>query len=136
VGQVVTSETDQGTLGFMFGTKILIEMHGTVIAGIDMEKMRPEDMQLQGEVLYVRLPPAEIFTVTLDPSKSKVYTIQNGIFAEIDPNSVMDALSAGNDQITSAALEDGILTQAQRNAETYLQRFFVALGYKNVIFQQ
>jgi hypothetical protein len=136
VEQVVTSETNQGALSFAFGTKILVQMHGTVIAGIDMAKMRPEDMQLQGEVLYVKLPPAEIFTVTLDPAKSKVYTIQNGILAEVDPNTVMDALSAGNDKITSAALEDGILAQAQKNAETYLLRFFMSLGYKNVIFQQ
>lgn len=136
VEQVVTAEVNQGTLSFAFGNKILIQIHGTVIAGIDMEKMMPEDMQLQGEVLYVRLPPAEILTVTLDENKTEVYTIQNGIFAELDPNLVLDTLSAGKDKITSAALEDGILTQAQRNAEAYLQRFFMALGYNTVIFQE
>ncbi|MFN8411159.1 MAG: DUF4230 domain-containing protein [Anaerolineales bacterium] len=136
VEQVVTAEVNQGTLAFAFGSKILIQMHGTVIAGIDMEKMNPTDMQLQGDVLYVKLPPAEILTVTLDENKTEVYTIQDGIFAQVDPNLVIDTLSTGKDKITSAALEDGILTQAQRNAETYLQRFFMALGYKNVIFQQ
>ena len=136
VEQVVTAEVNQGTLSFAFGSKILIQMHGTVIAGIDMEKMRPEDMRLQGEVLYVKLPPAEILTVTLDENKTEVYTIQDGIFAELDPNLVLDTLSSGKDKITSAALEDGILTQAQRNGETFLQRFFMALGYKNVIFEQ
>lgn len=136
VEQVVTAEVNQGTLSFAFGSKILIQMHGVVIAGIDMEKMRPEDMQLQGDVLYVKLPPAEILTVTLDENKTEVYTIQDGIFAELDPNLVLDTLSTGKDKITSAALEDGILTQAQRNGETFLQRFFMALGYKNVIFQQ
>lgn len=136
VEQVVTAEVNQGTLSFAFGSKILIQMHGTVVAGIDMEKMRPEDMQLQGEVLYVKLPPAEILTVTLDENKTEVYTIQDGIFAELDPNLVLDTLSTGKDKITSAALEDGILTQAQRNGETFLQRFFMALGYNNVIFQQ
>jgi hypothetical protein len=136
VEQVVTAEVNQGTLSFAFGSKILIQIHGVVVAGIDMEKMRPEDMQLQGDVLYVKLPPAEILTVTLDENKTEVYTIQDGIFAELDPNLVLDTLSSGKDKITSAALEDGILTQAQRNGETFLQRFFMALGYKNVIFQQ
>jgi hypothetical protein len=136
VEQVVTAEVNQGTLSFAFGSKILIQMHGVVIAGIDMEKMRPEDMQLQGDVLYVKLPPAEILTVTLNEDKTEVYTIQDGIFAELDPNLVLDTLSSGKDKITSAALEDGILTQAQRNAETFLLRFFMALGYNNVIFQQ
>lgn len=136
VEQVVTAEVNQGTLSFAFGSKILIQIHGTVVAGIDMEKMKPEDMQLQGEVLYVRLPPAEILTVTLDENQTEVYTIQDGIFAELDPNLVLDTLSSGKDKITSSALEDGILTQAQRNGETYLQRFFNALGYRTVIFQQ
>ena len=136
VEQVVTAEVNQGTLAFAFGSKILIQIHGTVIAGIDMEKMNPTDMQLQGDVLYVKLPPAEILTVTLDEKKTQVYTIQDGIFAQLDPNLVLDTLSSGKDKITSAALEDGILTQAQKNAETYLLRFFMALGYKNVIFQQ
>src|SRR5688500_7363542 len=136
VEQVVTAEVNQGTLSFAFGSKILIQMHGVVIAGIDMEKMRPEDMQLQGDVLYVKLPPAEILTVTLNEDKTEVYTIQDGIFADLDPNLVLDTLSSGKDKITSAALEDGILTQAQRNAETFLLRFFMALGYNNVIFQQ
>ncbi len=136
VEQVVTAEVNQGTLSFAFGSKILIQIHGTVIAGIDMEKMKPEDMQLQGEVLYVKLPPAEILTVTLDENQTEVYTIQDGIFAELDPNLVLDTLSSGKDKITSAALEDGILTQAQRNAESFLQRFFMALGYRTVIFQQ
>jgi hypothetical protein len=34
------------------------------------------------------------------------------------------------------ALEDGILQQAEKNAEAYLYRFFNALGYSNVIFPQ
>lgn len=136
VEQVVTAEVNQGTLSFAFGSKILIQIHGTVVAGIDMEKMRPEDMQLQGDVLYVKLPPAEILTVTLDENQTEVYTIQDGIFAELDPNLVLDTLSSGKDKITSAALEDGILTQAQRNGEVYLLRFFMALGYNTVIFQQ
>jgi hypothetical protein len=136
VEQVVTAEVNQGTLSFAFGSKILIQIHGVVVAGIDMEKMLPEDMQLQGDVLYVKLPPAEILTVTLNEDKTEVYTIQDGIFAELDPNLVLDTLSSGKDKITSAALEDGILTQAQRNAETFLLRFFMALGYNNVIFQQ
>ncbi|MCC7118344.1 MAG: DUF4230 domain-containing protein [Anaerolineales bacterium] len=136
VEQVVTAETNQGNLAFAFGNKILIQIHGTVVAGIDMEKMQPQDMQLQGDVLYVKLPPAEILTVTLDENKTEVYTIQDGIFSDIDPNLVLDTLSTGKDKITTAALEDGILTQAQKNAQVYLQQFFIGLGYKAVIFQQ
>jgi hypothetical protein len=33
-----------------------------------------------------------------------------------------------------AAIDDGILQQAQTNGENYLLKFFNALGYKTVIF--
>jgi hypothetical protein len=134
VEQVVTAETNQGTFAFAFGNQILVQIHGTVIAGIDMQKLAPEDMQLQNGLLSVKLPPAEIFTVTVDENKTQVYNIQTGVFAKTDPNLVISALQSGKDKITTSALDDGILTQAQKNAEAYLSRFFAALGYPNTIF--
>jgi hypothetical protein len=44
------------------------------------------------------------------------------------------ARQSAEDEIRRAALEDGILQQAQTNAENYLYRFFQALGYDSVIF--
>jgi hypothetical protein len=44
------------------------------------------------------------------------------------------ARQSAEDEIRRAALEDGILQQAQTNAENYLFRFFQALGYDNIIF--
>jgi len=134
VSQVVTAEANQGTLGFLFGNKILVQIHGTVIAGIDMEKIQPGDLRFEGGVLYVRLPPAEVFVTALDESKTEVYNVQEGIFADVDPNLVIDTLVVGKEKILNSALEDGILTQAQANAEAYLLRFFNALGYQSVIF--
>jgi len=137
ISQVVSSETNQDSpvFAFAFGSKILVQIHGAVIAGIDMEKVQPGDMRFQDSVLYVRLPPAEILAVTLDEDNTEVYTVQEGIFVDIDPNLVLDVLSVGKDKIVSVAVEDGILTQAQKNAEAYLLRFFNALGYKSVIFE-
>ncbi|NOH01566.1 MAG: DUF4230 domain-containing protein [Chloroflexi bacterium] len=137
ISQVVSSETNQDSpiFAFAFGSKILVQIHGSVIAGIDMEKLQPGDLRFQDNVLYVVLPPAEILAVTLDEDKTEVYTVQEGIFVDVDPNLVLDVLSVGEDKIVSVAIEDGILTQAQENAEAYLYKFFNALGYKSVIFE-
>lgn len=132
--QVVHYEDRQGTFGFLFGTKFLVVVHGTVIAGIDMEKIQPEDMSLEGSVLYVQLPRAEVFITALNNSETEAYTIQDGLWADIDPNMVIETLEVGEDAILKAALEDGILDTAQKNAESYLKRFYEALGYENVIF--
>ncbi len=135
VSQVVRGEEKQGTLGFLYGTQILVVVHGTVIAGIDMEKILPGDMRMDNGVLYVNLPPAEVLSVALDQSKTEAYTTQEGVFAEVEPSLVIDTIQGGSDKILSAALEDGILVQAERNAEAYLLRFFSALGFKSVIFE-
>jgi len=136
VSQVMTGELNQGTFDFAFGTKILVVVHGTVIAGIDMEKLLPEDMRMDNGVLYVNLPPAEILATTLNTEKTEVYTLQEGLLVDVDPNLVLTTIQGGQDKIVSVALEDGILQQAEKNAESYLYRFFTALGYSNVIFPQ
>jgi hypothetical protein len=136
VSQVMTGEINQGTFGFAFGTKILVVVHGTVIAGIDMEKILPEDMRMDNGVLYVNLPPAEVLATTLNTEKTEVFTLQEGILVDVDPNLVLSTINGGQDKILSVALEDGILQQAEKNAEAYLYRFFNALGYSNVIFPQ
>ncbi len=136
VEQVVTVETNQGALGFLFGNKMLCQVHGTVIAGIDMQQMQPSDMQLQGNLLTVKLPPAEVFTTAIDESKTQIYDLQKGLFVSPDPNLVVTCLQGAKDKITQSALDDGILNTANQNAQAYLTKFFAALGYQNTIFSK
>jgi hypothetical protein len=135
VEKVITAEIGQGTFSFLYGDRLLFVAHGIVIAGIDMEKLQPGDMRLDNSVLFVRLPPTEIFIATLDNQKSYVYDRDTGLFTKGTTDLETLARQAAEDEIRKAALEDGILLQAQRNAELYLMRFFNALGYKTVIFQ-
>src|SRR5215213_10612572 len=136
IEKVITGETGGGTFKTLFGDKILFVGHGTVIAGIDMEKLQPEDMHFENGVLTVKLPPAEIFIATLDNEKSYVYQRDTGILAKPDLNLETLVRQSAEDEIRKAAIEDGILTQAQANAEAYLFKFFAALGYPNAIFVQ
>jgi hypothetical protein len=136
VEKVVTGETGGGTFQALFGDKILFVGHGTVIAGIDMEKLRPEDMRYENGLLTVRLPPAEIFIATLDNNKSYVYNRDTGLLAKPDPTLETQVRQVAEQEILKAALEDGILQQAQTNAESYLMKFFTALGFPNTIFLQ
>jgi hypothetical protein len=134
VEKVITAEQNQGTFDFLFGDRMLFVAHGTVIAGIDMEKLQPGDMALVGDVLNVRLPATEIFIATINNDKSYVYTRDTGILTKQAIDLETLARQSAEDEIRKAALEDGILQQAQVNAEAYLLKFFTALGYKTVIF--
>ena len=134
VEKVITAEIGQGIFGILFGDRLLFVAHGVVIAGIDMEKIAPKDMQLNDGALYVTLPPAEVFIATLDNEKSYVYDRDTGAFTHGDTNLETTARQAAEAEIYKAALEDGILDLAQQNAEYFLEKFFEALGYENVIF--
>jgi hypothetical protein len=134
IEKVITAEIGQGTFDFLFGDRLLFVAHGIVIAGIDMEKIGPEHLRLENGVLYVTLPPAEIFIATLDNQKSYVYDRDTGFLSQGVQDLETLARQTAEDEIRRAALEDGILQQAQTNAENYLFRFFQALGYDNVIF--
>src|SRR5512143_1874040 len=113
IEKVITGETGGGTFKSLFGDKILFVGHGTVIAGIDMEKLKPEDMHYENGVLTVRLPPAEIFIATLDNEKSYVYQRDTGILAKPDMNLETLVRHNAEEEIRKGALEDGILQQAQ-----------------------
>jgi hypothetical protein len=134
VEKVITGETGGGTFQTLFGDKILFVGHGTVIAGIDMEKLQPEDMRFENGVLTVKLPPTEILVATLDNEKSYVYDRQTGVLTKPDPNLETLVRQRAEEEILKAAIEDGILEQAKINAEAYLFKFFAALGFPNTIF--
>jgi hypothetical protein len=134
VEKVITGETGGGTFSGLFGDKILFVGHGTVIAGIDMDKLRPEDMRYENGILTVKLPPAEIFIATLDNDKSYVYERDTGLLANPDPSLETQVRQVAEQEVLKAALEDGILEQAQVNAQAYLLKFFNALGFPNTIF--
>jgi hypothetical protein len=134
VEKVITGQTGGGTFEALFGDKILFVGHGTVIAGIDMEKLRPENMRFENGVLTVNLPPAEVFIAALNNEKSYVYNRDTGLLTKPDPNLETLVRQRAEDEILKAALEDGILKQAQINAESYLLKFFSVLGFPNTIF--
>jgi hypothetical protein len=112
--KVITAEEGQDTLSFLFGDRLLFVGHGQVIAGVDMAKLRPEDMWVEGQVLHIRLPPAEIFVVNLDNEKSYVYDRSTGLLRQGDINLERAARIAAENEIQNAALEDGILQLAQQ----------------------
>ncbi len=134
VEKVITAETAQGEFGFLFGDKLLFVAHGTVIAGIDMSKITPQDMRLDGKVLHVTLPQPEVFVATLDNNKSYVYDRQTGILRQQQVDLETQARQVAEQEITKAALQDGILKTAGENAETFLRSFFDNLGYHQVEF--
>ena len=135
VEKVITAETGQGIFRSLFGDRLLFVAHGTVIAGVDLGLLEPEDVWFDsaGRV-YLRLPDPEIFVATLDNERSYVYSRDTGLLTRGDMTLETAARQAAEEEIRSAALADGILDQARLNAENYLYRLLRSLGFPDVIF--
>ncbi len=134
VEKVITAEINQGVFGPLFGDRLLFVAHGYVIAGVDLAEITSDDLWLKDGTLYAKIPEAEVFVATLNNDQSYIYDRETGILRKSDPDLETAARQAAEDEILKAALGDGILEQAQQNAEVYLERLFNTLGYLKVEF--
>jgi hypothetical protein len=133
--KIITAETRQGLFEWLVGDRLIFVAHGEVIAGIDLNKLDPEDLEVRGNVLYVTLPEPEIFVTALDNEQSYVFDRDTGILTHGEVNLETEARQAAEREIEKSALEDGILDIAAQNAESFLDRLFRDLGYPEVIFE-
>jgi hypothetical protein len=134
VEKVITAEVGQNALAPLFGDRLLFVGHGYVTAGVDLENLSSQDLVLGDGMIKVHLPEAQIFDATLDNDKSYVYDRETGLLTHGDVNLETTARQAAEDQIRQAALDDGILAQAQANAETFVESLLNKLGYSQVNF--
>mgnify|MGYP000927955815 FL=1 len=134
VEKVITAEISSEAFAFLNEDKLLLVAHGAVIAGVDLSKLEPDDMWLEGGVLMIRLPAAEVFIATLDNEKTYVFERDTSILRQSDPNLETLARQSAEQEIEKAAIEDGILETARQNAESFLSSFLRSLGYPEVIF--
>jgi len=133
--KIITAEIHQGAFDWLIGDRLIFVAHGEVIAGIDLNKLDPEDLEVKRGVLYVTLPEVEIFITALDNEQSYVYDRDTGLFTHGEVNLETEARRAAELEIEKSALEDGILDLAEQNAISFLDRLFRDLGYPEVIFE-
>ncbi|MCX7681853.1 MAG: DUF4230 domain-containing protein [Anaerolineae bacterium] len=134
VEKIITAESGQGAFSFLFGDRLILVAHGQVIAGVDLSKLQEEDITVSVDgTVTVKLPPAEVLVVALDNQQSYIYDRETGIVG-MNPALETEARRAAEQEILNAALEDGILEMAQRNAEAYLRQLILTLGFKQVVF--
>jgi len=136
IEKVITAETGQGPFSFLFGDRLILVARGQVIAGVDLGKMEDGDILITEDgTVVVTLPEAEILVATLDNQKSYVVDRDTGLVGT-NPALETEARQAAEKEVLDAALEDGILDTAQRNAEMYVRQLIMALGFDEVIFAQ
>jgi hypothetical protein len=133
---VVTKESGGSSLErFLTGEKVILVATGDVEAGVDLAGLGPDDVEVDGEKVTIRLPGPEILSSSLDEEKTGVYDRDQGILRfRPDDAMVGEARQEAEGEITATARENGILDYARENAEDGIRAFVTTLGFKEVEF--
>jgi hypothetical protein len=131
--KIISGERENPILPrLLAGDRLLLVVHGEVIAGMDLSKLQPSDVVVSGRSVSIHLPQAEIFTTRLDNAKTRVYSRDTGLFSTADPNLEGEVRQEAERQLQAAALQDGILKTADKNARQTLTSMLTGLGFRNV----
>jgi len=134
--KVVSGEKENSVLpDFLAGDKLLMIVHGEVIAGVDFSGLKSGDVSVSGKNVRLRLPAAQVFTTRLDNGRTRVYSRQTGLLVPVDPNLETEVRQEGERQLQQAALADGVLKTAQQNARSTLMSLLQGLGFVGVKFE-
>lgn len=111
---------------------ILIMVQGEALAGVDLSTLTPADIHYTGkQSVLVALPPAKLFQVFLDEKQTKVWDREVTWWTpwippdpDLEHKARLEALA----DVRSAAMNMGIIDQAQKNAETAIRGLLGGLG--------
>jgi Protein of unknown function (DUF4230) len=118
------------------GDRILLVVHGQSIAGVDLSQLKPEDVRIEttgsGRSIHVTLPPSQLFVTTLDNQHTRVYARSTGLLVPVDQNLESETRAKAEQQLQQAALADGILDTARKNAKATVTTLLYGLGFQQV----
>jgi hypothetical protein len=116
------------------GDRLLLVVHGESIAGIDLGQLKPEDVRIdaKAESIRVTLPSSQLFVTTLDNQHTRVFARSTGLLVPVDQNLESETRAKAQDQLTQAALSDGILDAARKNARATVTMLLYSLGFQKV----
>jgi len=133
--KVVTGSKENPLLpDFLAGDRLLMLVHGEVVAGIDFSDLKPGDVRVDGKKVHIHLPAPQIFRTRLDSAKTRVYSRQTGLLVPTDPNLETQVRQAAEQQLQEAAMADGILRTAQQNALSTIKSRLQGLGFESIDF--
>src|ERR1700730_5211369 len=119
---------------FLAGDRLLLLVHGEVVAGIDFSSLKPGDVRVEGKQVHLHVPAAQVFSTRLDSAKTRVYSRQTGLLVPTDPNLESQVRQEAERQLTEAVLADGILRTAQQNATSTITSLLQGLGFEKIDF--
>jgi hypothetical protein len=131
--KLVWGERDNSYLPkFLIGDRLVLVVHGDVVAGVDLRGVSASDVNIQGRAITVRLPEAQLFSTRVDNEKTLVYSRVTGLLSRPDPQFESEVRRVAERQLREAALKDGILQTANQNARATMTTLLKGFGFQQV----
>lgn len=131
--KIISGEHDNAYLPrFLAGDRLLLVVHGEVVAGINLAGLQPGDVLVQGRKVSIHLPAAEVLSTRIDNAKTRVYSRDTGLFSSPDPNLESEVREEAERQLRQAALQGGILKLAADNARNTISSMLKGFGFLEV----
>ncbi|MGC2694664.1 MAG: DUF4230 domain-containing protein [Candidatus Angelobacter sp.] len=131
--KIVTGEKDNPVLpDFLAGDRLLMIVHGQVVAGIDFARLKGGDVRIQGKDVRIHLPMPQVLITRLDNARTRVYSRNTGILVHVDPNLETEVRREAEQQLLQEAVVGGIMNNARDNARTTVTSLLLGLGFETV----
>lgn len=130
--KLVTGAKENVLPDFLTGDRLLMMVHGEVVAGVDLSDLKANDVRVEGKQVHVHLPAPQVFMTRLDSAKTRVYSRQTGLLVPTDPNLETQVRQEAEHQLLEAAMADGILRNAQMNAASTIRSLLQGLGFEQI----
>ncbi len=114
--------------------RVLLLAHGVVKAGIDLKRLKPEDVTITEKKISIHLPPSQITDAYLDDKASQVIDHTTGLLRTFDKDLEQAARQNAVDDIARAARQAGILGDAEKRGKTELENLLKRAGFEQVEF--
>lgn len=121
-----------------FGSEqVLLLVQATVLGGVDLAAVTPADVQLDAASrrVAIQLPPPRVLHVFINDKDTQVWDRSKTWWTPwvaYNPQLEQQARQAALEAVQQAALQMGILSNAQQNAATTLRGFLQTLGLETV----
>jgi hypothetical protein len=111
-------------------TRVILVAHGIVKAGVDLSRMKPEDLRVSGKRIVIQLPPAQITDAYLDETRTQIIEHNTSFMREFNKDLEQNARQNAVADIRRAARGSGILRDADERARLELKNLFGQLGFE------
>lgn len=113
--------------------QVLLVAQGVVKAGIDLRRMKEDDVRVAGKSVSIRLPRAVVTDNYLVEKYTYVYDRRTGLLVKPERTLEGEARREALSQMLIAAHEGGIHGEAEARARDLVAKLFRQLGFEQVV---